>query len=222
MKGYFHVWGSRSDEQLIFKMSLFRRILTRIKGDQGPANIKDNARLMNDGFMKAGKGCNLNAMNVILADKRPGNIYLEIGNDCCICGTIVLYRSSSKVIIGNNVYIGPGTYVECAESVTIGSNVLISMHCNIIDTNSHSIHSAERMHDSVEWQKGHAYKDWSTVVSSPVEIGDKCWIGLRSVILKGVKLGEGAIVGAGSVVTRSVKAFNLVGGNPACIIKEVD
>ncbi|MDO6434160.1 acyltransferase [Flavitalea sp. BT771] len=203
-------------------MSLFRRILTRIMGDQGPANIRDNARLMSDGFIKAGAGCNLSAMNVILADKRPGNIYLEIGNDCCICGTIVLYRASSKVVIGNNVYIGPGTYVECSERVTIGSNVLISMHCNIIDTNSHSIHSSERMNDSIEWQKGHAYKNWNTVVSSPVEIGDKCWVGLRSIILKGVKLGEGVIVGAGSVVTRSVSAFSLVGGNPACFIKEVD
>jgi len=203
-------------------MSLIHRILNRVKGDRGPANMRENARLIREGYMKTGTGCNLNAMNVILADPRPGNVYLEIGKDSCICGTIVLYRHTSRVIIGNNVYIGPGTYVECAEKVVIGDNVLISMHCNIIDTNSHSIHSSHRMHDSIEWQKGSAYKDWGPVASSPVKIGDKCWVGLRSIILKGVQLGEGAIVGAGSVVTRSVNAYNLVGGNPAAFIKEVD
>jgi acetyltransferase-like isoleucine patch superfamily enzyme len=203
-------------------MNLFLRILNRIMGHRGPANIRENARLTGSGAIKAGTGCNLNGMQVILADPRPGNVYIEIGNDCCICGTIVLYKASSKVVIGNNVYIGPGTYIECSESIAIGSNVLISMHCHIIDTNSHSIHSAERMDDKIEWQKGHAFKDWSKVASSPVEIGDKCWIGLRSIVLKGVRLGEGAIVGAGSVVTRQVKAFTLVAGNPASFVKDVD
>ncbi|MBW7952730.1 MAG: antibiotic acetyltransferase, partial [Chitinophagaceae bacterium] len=42
----------------------------------------------------------------------------------------------------------------------------------------------------------------------------------RSIILKGVTIGEGAIVAAGSVVTKDVAPYTIVGGNPAKFIKE--
>ncbi|MFH4151026.1 DapH/DapD/GlmU-related protein, partial [Acinetobacter baumannii] len=54
-----------------------------------------------------------------------------------------------------------------------------------------------------------------------VVIGDKCWIGMNSVILPGVVLGNGTIVAAGAVVTKSFKQGNIViAGVPAKIIKE--
>ncbi|EOJ3081127.1 DapH/DapD/GlmU-related protein, partial [Acinetobacter baumannii] len=53
-------------------------------------------------------------------------------------------------------------------------------------------------------------------------IGDKCWIGMNSVILPGVVLGNGTIVAAGAVVTKSFKQGNIViAGVPAKIIKEI-
>lgn len=51
-----------------------------------------------------------------------------------------------------------------------------------------------------------------------VLIGDRAWIGYRAIILPGVSIGEGAVVGAGSVVTRDVKPFQIVAGNPARVI----
>ena len=51
-------------------------------------------------------------------------------------------------------------------------------------------------------------------------IGENCFIGARSVILPGIRIGDGSIVGAGSVVTRDVPAGCIVAGNPAKIIKE--
>lgn len=54
----------------------------------------------------------------------------------------------------------------------------------------------------------------------PVKIGDRCWIGCNSIILKGVTLGEGAVVAAGSVVTKDVPPRTLVGGNPARVLRE--
>ena len=51
-------------------------------------------------------------------------------------------------------------------------------------------------------------------------IHDNVWIGSSAIILKGVTIGEGAVVAAGSVITRDVKAFTIVGGNPAKLIRE--
>ena len=54
-----------------------------------------------------------------------------------------------------------------------------------------------------------------------VKIGNNVWIGERSMILKGVEIGDGAVVAGASVVTKSVPANTVVAGNPAKIIKKL-
>lgn len=51
-------------------------------------------------------------------------------------------------------------------------------------------------------------------------IGDGSWIGMRAMIMPGVKIGEGAIIAANAVVTKDVAAYSIVGGNPAQEIKK--
>ena len=48
------------------------------------------------------------------------------------------------------------------------------------------------------------------------------WIGMNSIILKGVTIGRGAIIAASSVVVRDVEAGCLYAGNPARRIKHLD
>lgn len=50
-------------------------------------------------------------------------------------------------------------------------------------------------------------------------IKDGAWIGIRAIIMPGVKIGEGAIIAAGAIVTKDVPPYSIVGGNPAQIIK---
>lgn len=52
-----------------------------------------------------------------------------------------------------------------------------------------------------------------------VIIGNDVWIGMRSIIMPGVKIGDGAVIGAGAVVTKDVLDYAIVGGVPARIIK---
>lgn len=52
-----------------------------------------------------------------------------------------------------------------------------------------------------------------------VLIGNDVWIGQNVIIMSGVTIGNGACVAAGSVVTRDVKDFEIVGGNPARVIR---
>jgi acetyltransferase-like isoleucine patch superfamily enzyme len=52
---------------------------------------------------------------------------------------------------------------------------------------------------------------------SSVSIGAYTFVGTHCVILPGVKIGKGCIIGAGSVVTKDVKDFEIVAGNPATV-----
>ena len=52
-----------------------------------------------------------------------------------------------------------------------------------------------------------------------VTIGNDVWIGNNVQILSGVKIGDGAVIGAGSVVTKDVRPFSIVAGNPAKFIR---
>ena len=52
-----------------------------------------------------------------------------------------------------------------------------------------------------------------------VNIGNDVWIGMDTLILNGIKIGDGALIGANSVVTKNVKPYEFVAGNPAAHIK---
>ncbi|MED4761706.1 Vat family streptogramin A O-acetyltransferase [Priestia megaterium] len=51
-------------------------------------------------------------------------------------------------------------------------------------------------------------------------IGNDVWVGMDTVIMPGINIGDGAIVAAKSVITKDVEPYTIVGGNPAQKIKE--
>jgi len=52
-----------------------------------------------------------------------------------------------------------------------------------------------------------------------IEIGNDVWIGAKTTIFGGVKIGDGSVIGACSVVTKDVEPYTIVAGNPAKFIK---
>lgn len=50
-------------------------------------------------------------------------------------------------------------------------------------------------------------------------IGHDVWLGRQAVIMPGVSIGDGAIVGAHSAVTKDVKPYEIVAGNPARVVR---
>ena len=100
--------------------------------------------------------------------------------------------------------------VVATKKIVIGNNVMIGGGVTIIDCDFHSMD----------------YNDWFTdndalnAKSLPFIIEDYVFIGMNSIILKGVHIGKGAIIGAGSVVTKDVPENCIAGGNPCVVIKK--
>jgi virginiamycin A acetyltransferase len=51
-------------------------------------------------------------------------------------------------------------------------------------------------------------------------IGNDVWIGYDATIMPGVTIGDGAIIGTGSLITKDVQPYEIVGGNPAQVIRK--
>ena len=88
------------------------------------------------------------------------------------------------------------------KKIEIGFQTFISENVVIRDSDTHLI-------------KGH-----DRAATKPIKIGNKAWIGLNMIILKGVSIGDGAVIAAGSLVNRNILSNCLAGGMSATIIKE--
>lgn len=53
-----------------------------------------------------------------------------------------------------------------------------------------------------------------------IVIGNDVWIGYNAIIMAGVTIGDGAIVATNSTVTKAIKPYTIVGGNPAKEIRK--
>jgi len=116
--------------------------------------------------------------------------------------SLITNTPEARIRIGDGVGIS-SSVISCFTSITIGNNTLIGADCLIIDSDFHGLPLGEN----------------KPVKSAPVEIGDHVFIGARSIILKGVKIGNKAIIGAGSVVSADVPENSVVAGNPAQIVR---
>lgn len=142
-----------------------------------------------------------------------------IGQNSLIAGVLVVETEKSRLTIGNRVFIGGQSLIDCLQQITIEDDVLISYQVIIMDSDNHSLRASERRGDLERW-RNQKY-DWSSVKSSPILIRSNAWIGARAIITKGVTIGEGGIVASGSVVTKDVPPFTIVAGNPAQVVREL-
>ena len=126
------------------------------------------------------------------------------------CGSDVNVEKGAKFGTGAGISIGDrsGIGINCSirGPLTIGENVMMGPEVVIL-TNSHKF-------DNINIPMS---KQGYTI--QPVVIGNDVWIGTRSIILPGVKIGNGVIIGAGAVVTKNIPDYAIVGGVPAKVIR---
>lgn len=124
-------------------------------------------------------------------------------NRKCIITTL---RRNAEIKIGNNSGFS-GTVIASAGSIRIGKNVLCGANTTITDYDWHGITPDKRN---------------KAADPKPVVIEDNVWLGLNSVILKGVTIGKNSVIGANSIVTKDIPENVIAAGNPCKVIKSLD
>jgi len=69
----------------------------------------------------------------------------------------------------------------------------------------------------------HIFSEDALYINPPKEviIGNKAWVGFRSLILKGVEMAESVIVAANTTLTMSINSCNsIIGGTPVNVLRE--
>lgn len=140
----------------------------------------------------------------------------------------VLVFHAKAITIGDNVYIGHNTILKGyhKNTICIGSNTWIGQDCFFHGAGGLEIGNAVGIGPKVSVLTS-SHRDheialpilFHELVFKPVRICDGADIGVSSILLPGVTIGEGAVVGAGSVVTKDVEPFSVVAGNPARFLR---
>lgn len=164
------------------------------------AKCGDNVRFLGNSWISGHNFISIDN-NVVAGD----NFRLEAIDE--YCGK----QYNPKIEIGNNVCFGENCHIGAIEHIKIGNNALFASKVLLTD----------HLHGSIDNRDINIPPIDRPLFSSPIVIGDNCWIGEGTSILKGVTLGDNVIVGANSVVTHSFKSNCVIAGVPAKIIKNL-
>lgn len=121
------------------------------------------------------------------------------------CFGVINIKSPENIVVGENVTVNDGAYLNGLGGIEIGHNVSISALSMIVSTGLDM--------ESFLVEKKH--------FRQKICIGDNVQIGAGAIILPGVKIGSNVIIGAGSIVTKNIENNSVVVGVPAKIIKKL-
>jgi acetyltransferase-like isoleucine patch superfamily enzyme len=117
--------------------------------------------------------------------------------------------ADAQIEVGDNCGFSGTTFVA-AKHITVGDRVQIGSNASVVDTDFHPLRPEVRR------------KNFNAGASAPIVIENDVFVGMDSLILKGVTVGEGSVVGAGSVVSQNVPPSTVVAGNPAQVVRELE
>ncbi len=113
----------------------------------------------------------------------------------------------SKVSIGYDVYydVGNAKLINIESGVWIASRCLLLCHKRILDN-----YCVGDDYTTLPYKK------------DPIYLKKGCVVGMGSIIMPGVTIGEGAIIAAGSVVVKDIPAWTIAVGNPCKVVKQIE
>ena len=119
----------------------------------------------------------------------------------------VSFRNAERIAIGAGSHIGEYSTLWAGNStgrITLGEKCLLAPRVTITASNYGIVQGTPVMDQPK--------------IERDIVIGDDVWLGINTVVVAGVTIGDGAIVAAGAVVTKDVPAQAIVAGVPAKVI----
>jgi maltose O-acetyltransferase len=107
---------------------------------------------------------------------------------------------SPNISIGSGSHIRAECWFEGKGHIDIGDNCLIGPRVMLL-TSTHDGLADGSISRAQRYQS--------------IQIGAKCWLGARAMVMPGVTVGEGSVIAAGAVVTSDCDAGGVYGGVPA-------
>ena len=160
-------------------------------------HIKLGKRLKTNGFQ------NIRMGNEVIVGNQ-GSLYL--GNGVTALQRVTLSVYGGHMSIGDHVGINRNCMFVCRDKISIGDRCAFGPNVVIFD------------HDHLFDETGY---QMDQIITSPVEIGSKCWIGANVTILRGAIIGEGSIIGAGTLVKGIIPPYSLVTSDRVVKIREL-
>lgn len=168
-------------------------------------NLRINGRVIFSSPVRLKKG------DIVIGDNVTINSNGEKYNPLGYCKhSIFRTNGKGKIIIGNNVGMSNVTIVSYNSTITIEDYCTIGAGVKFINTDFHPLDSELRK-----------FGNYDKATSKPIHIKQNAFIGMGSIILKGVTIGENSIIGAGSVVTSNIPDGEIWAGNPAVYIRKI-
>ena len=123
-------------------------------------------------------------------------------------GVIIWIHRLRGVTIGKGCFIDPSAIIETAYpgNIFIGDDVRIAAGSIIM---THIKAPTKLINNNLV-----------PYVNKKVNIESHSFVGVNVTIMPGVTIGEGSVLASGSVITKNVKAYTMVMGNPAVLVKE--
>lgn len=155
------------------------------------------------------------------------NPNISLGNAFKLANyTTTIIHSTSKVVIGNSVDIRNFFNITTGKSalLTIGDNVFFNNYCSINCLEKITIGDNTLFGENVKlYDHNHEYNSINVshqlFNTSPINIGENCWLGANVVVLKGVTIGNNVIIGAGCVIHKDVQANSIIINKQDYLIK---
>jgi chloramphenicol O-acetyltransferase type B len=126
-------------------------------------------------------------------------------------GRGIVIWAKNHLSIGENFYMGAYSRIGCNSK--IGNDVIFGSYVSLIGRYDHNYHQIGTTIRRASQIRDVDY-NWKGL-NSDIIIEDDVWIGHKSLILSGVKIGRGSIIAAGSIVTKDVDRYCIYGGVPA-------